>query len=262
MSRLKWSRFGALAARGPLVVEEDGMFELGDVVNHRHASFASLGKGMPDVLRPFPGPFNRHFMARDEAALGLVWLRKVAAEAGWHTIKISEGACVADAPAPARQLLSRFFPEVSASEGARLPIALTGWLTRSRYWGLERLATDLGRQYTTTRLGMRLTVHFLADGAGQDTGSLMLRAERFDLNADNLVAAPAKVLLTQREREVLALVAAGKINCDIALLLSISARTVQKHLERVFDKLGVETRTAAAMVAVRCIDAPSCRGEG
>jgi DNA-binding CsgD family transcriptional regulator len=53
--------------------------------------------------------------------------------------------------------------------------------------------------------------------------------------------------LTPREREVLDWVAAGKTNRDIAAILGASARTVEKHLERIYEKLGVETRTAAVM---------------
>ncbi len=56
--------------------------------------------------------------------------------------------------------------------------------------------------------------------------------------------------LTPREAEVLEWVAAGKTNRDIALILAISPRTVTKHLERIFVKLGVETRTAAASRAL------------
>jgi DNA-binding CsgD family transcriptional regulator len=52
--------------------------------------------------------------------------------------------------------------------------------------------------------------------------------------------------LTPREKEVLNWVAQGKTNRDIAEVLSASPRTVQKHLEHIFRKLGVETRTAAA----------------
>ena len=53
--------------------------------------------------------------------------------------------------------------------------------------------------------------------------------------------------LSLRETEVLTLVAAGKANQDISLALGISERTVEKHLERVYKKLGVETRTAAVI---------------
>lgn len=57
--------------------------------------------------------------------------------------------------------------------------------------------------------------------------------------------------LTAREAEVLVWVAEGKSNGAIGLILGISARTVQKHLERTFHKLGVESRTAAATQALR-----------
>lgn len=62
---------------------------------------------------------------------------------------------------------------------------------------------------------------------------------------------PAPVRLTARESEVLLWVARGKTNRDIADILGMSPRTVNKHLEHIFEKLGVETRTAAAAAARR-----------
>lgn len=53
--------------------------------------------------------------------------------------------------------------------------------------------------------------------------------------------------LTARETAVMHWLACGKTDAEIATLLSISPRTVQKHLEHVYVKLGVETRTAAVM---------------
>ena len=55
--------------------------------------------------------------------------------------------------------------------------------------------------------------------------------------------------LTRREAEVLRWVSAGKSDAQIGAILRISARTVQKHLQNIYDKLGVESRTAAAMRA-------------
>ena len=52
-------------------------------------------------------------------------------------------------------------------------------------------------------------------------------------------------MLTAREREVLSWVAKGKTNPQIAELLWLSPATVRKHLENVYGKLGVSTRTAA-----------------
>ena len=51
--------------------------------------------------------------------------------------------------------------------------------------------------------------------------------------------------LSAREREVLALVAAGRTNREIATELMISPHTVGRHLENIFAKLGVTTRAAA-----------------
>jgi len=55
--------------------------------------------------------------------------------------------------------------------------------------------------------------------------------------------------LTSREGEVLSWLAKGKTNRDIAQILGLSPRTVDKHLEQIYAKLGVENRTAAAAIA-------------
>ena len=56
--------------------------------------------------------------------------------------------------------------------------------------------------------------------------------------------------LTCREQEVLRWLAAGKTDRDIGDILAISPRTVHKHLQRIYEKLGVETRTAAVVRAM------------
>jgi DNA-binding CsgD family transcriptional regulator len=59
--------------------------------------------------------------------------------------------------------------------------------------------------------------------------------------------------LTAREAEVLLWISRGKSNRDVGEILNISPRTVNKHLEQVFVKLGVENRTSAAAAAVRSL---------
>jgi DNA-binding NarL/FixJ family response regulator len=61
--------------------------------------------------------------------------------------------------------------------------------------------------------------------------------------------------LTTREAEVLLWIARGKANKEISDILLISPRTVNKHLERVFAKLGVENRASAASLAMRTLAA-------
>jgi two-component system, NarL family, response regulator LiaR len=57
--------------------------------------------------------------------------------------------------------------------------------------------------------------------------------------------------LTDREREVLRHVAIGKTNKEIARLLYIAETTVKSHVRAILDKLGVQSRTQAALVALR-----------
>lgn len=59
-----------------------------------------------------------------------------------------------------------------------------------------------------------------------------------------------KLGLTPREAEVLYWIAQGKSNPDIATILGANVRTVHKHVEHIFQKLGVETRNAATLAAL------------
>jgi DNA-binding CsgD family transcriptional regulator len=113
---------------------------------------------------------------------------------------------------PSERLLREFFP---ARSGGRLPTALLEWLESGDAKPLLRRRGE-----------RRLTVE-QADGA-------LLLEERHE-----------RIELTAREREVLAWVARGKTNAEIARLLSLAPSTVGKHLENVYTKLGVSTRTAA-----------------
>jgi DNA-binding response OmpR family regulator/DNA-binding CsgD family transcriptional regulator len=65
----------------------------------------------------------------------------------------------------------------------------------------------------------------------------------------------SKLDLTERESEVLFWIANGKSNREAAEILNLSPRTVNKHLEMIFPKLGVENRTAAAGVALKILSA-------
>jgi DNA-binding NarL/FixJ family response regulator len=57
--------------------------------------------------------------------------------------------------------------------------------------------------------------------------------------------------LTDRETEVLRLVASGRSNKEIALQLSIAEKTVKTHVGNILNKLGVASRTQAALIAVK-----------
>jgi len=60
--------------------------------------------------------------------------------------------------------------------------------------------------------------------------------------------------LTVREAEVLYWLSCGKSNRDIADILGMSYRTVDKHLEHIYPKIGVESRSGASAASVRILD--------
>ncbi len=101
---------------------------------------------------------------------------------------------------------------------------------------LARLATHV-RNARAARQAIHTMQHGKAMGTGLAPDSSRL----------------SEAALTPRETEVLGWLAKGKTNRDIADILGMSHRTVNKHLEHIFEKLGVETRAAAAALATRSI---------
>lgn len=144
----------------------------------------------------------------------------------------------------AREWLALHFPDVPESVA---PAALTAWVARE---ALRRRAGAEAQGLTVGRGNQRLTFTLHAmdeDGSGQEW-LIVLRQDSEAALLDGLLRA---FPLTAREAEVLYWVIQGKTNRDIAEILSLSPRTVHKHLEHVFQKLGVETRTAAAALALQ-----------
>jgi DNA-binding NarL/FixJ family response regulator len=132
----------------------------------------------------------------------------------------------------AQRWLAAFFPD----EGERGGVA---WLL-----GAAGQASELER---TGPDGGRLLARPLGSvGLGETMWLLRLRSA-----GDAPVSRLATASLTPRETEVLSWIAKGKTNRDVAEILGMSPRTVNKHLEHVFEKLGVETRAAAAALASR-----------
>lgn len=70
-----------------------------------------------------------------------------------------------------------------------------------------------------------------------------------DKNQGNIELLQIKLSLTYREAEVLHWVMLGKTNRDIGQILTVSNRTIDKHLQHIFQKMNVETRTRAICLA-------------
>ncbi|HEV2550846.1 MAG TPA: LuxR C-terminal-related transcriptional regulator [Stellaceae bacterium] len=215
------------------------------VFNRRGTDFADRERALVDVLRRPLAALYRGIAAREEAHRAQASLETMAARAGWHRARVTEAGRVADFSAETARLLRRFFAE-PLRVNAEAPAILQEWLRqRSRHWGLESWRRESVGPLVVRRGGARLTIHFIADPVRPERGELLMLEEIDAVAPEALVVLP----LTRREREVLAILAAGKTNEDIGAALMISPRTVQKHLEHIFEKLGVETRTAAAVRA-------------
>jgi DNA-binding CsgD family transcriptional regulator len=158
---------------------------------------------------------------------------------GWYVLRVSgDGQVTGDASA--MKVLRQFFADYSGWEGG-LPAPLAQEFFESRDWGFSHLPSRNWRSVTTVQAGMKLVANYVPD---LDGGYVVLKSGPVAASVDT-----SALPLSGREREIVVLVAAGKTNSEIGQLLQISARTVQKHLENIFRKLGVETRTALVMRA-------------
>ena len=135
----------------------------------------------------------------------------------------------------AAQWLKKYFVPDAVSTGL-LPTVVAEWLTSE----LTKTSDPLPLQTKNAGFELYLTL------AKRDRELLILLEEK----AEQDTASLDHYQLTPRELDVLAWVAKGKTNRDIAEILGMSPRTVNKHLEHIYVKLGVETRSAAAALVV------------
>ncbi len=133
----------------------------------------------------------------------------------------------------AREWLATYFPEEGHAPG-ELPAEVRDWL-RAGLASPEAVAPlSVARDHGTLLLSLSRRRH-----------ELLLLLEEKPLPVATAVSLE-QYQLTPREIDVLNWVAKGKTNRDIGEILGMSPRTVNKHLEHIYVKLGVETRSAAA----------------
>lgn len=139
----------------------------------------------------------------------------------------------------ARKLVQDFFP----GHEDTAPATVLVWAHESARARRE------GQEFPPLHVNQaaRRLIFNLHERTGDDEWLLLLREESDAAMVDGLMAA---FRLTAREAEVLYWVIKGKTSPDIGEILGSSPRTVNKHLEHVFAKLGVENRTSAAAVAL------------
>ena len=173
--------------------------------------FNERDRAVLDFLRPHLANLYEAAQARRRASESLALLEE--ADAG--LVILDRAGCIEHAAPEALRLLSTYFRDCRSG----LPEEVARWLVEQRRApSPEPLRVEGDEQELLIRL------------VG---GALLLEEAR--------VPPP----LTEREREILELVAAGKTNAEIAETIWIAPGTVRKHLENVYEKLGVHSRTAA-----------------
>ncbi|MGJ7571019.1 response regulator transcription factor [Variovorax sp. RB2P76] len=162
------------------------------------------------------------------------------------TVRLPEGRLIWQT-ALARDLLQRYC-ETRAPE---TPPAVLEWLRRhtpdARQRGIEPPALSIAQGAGS------LTLRLHQQTSSDDDGDEWMIIMREVSDTGVIEAMSLSLKLTAREAEVLYWVVKGKTNKDIGEILGSSPATAKKHLERVYVKLGVETRTAAAGVAIKRI---------
>lgn len=143
----------------------------------------------------------------------------------------------------ARKLLADYFPQESQAD--QTPAPLLHWLENTienRRQNPANAPLSLNISHDARRL-----IFSLHDQTADGEWLIVLREENDAAQIEALLAA---FPLTRKEAEVLYWVIQGKTSPDIGDILGSSPRTVNKHLEHVYEKLGVENRTAATKLAL------------
>ena len=200
-------------------------------LHRRRKDFSERDRAVLNLLRP-------HLVQAYNNALVVCGLTALIEHRQGNVIVLGRDGRVLVASSQAREVLARYFPD-GAVRGRGLPEELDRWVVSqlSQYGAAGKLPGQDTR-WQVDRPDSRLVVELLQSGPGP---VLHLMEERHSIPRDAIEA----WRLTEREAEVLEWVAEGKTNNEIAGILTMRVRTVDKHCERVYQKLGVENRTAA-----------------
>ena len=166
------------------------------------------------------------------------------------TVRASDGRLMWQTPL-ARDLLREYFGGTEPHQHNLAPQPVVDWLRHhlaeaEKQIEPPRLSVEQGPKRLSFRLHQQTGDGEVQHGEGADW--LIIMREVSDAAAIEAMSLFFK--LTAREAEVLYWVIKGKTNRDIGEILGSSPATAKKHLERVYVKLGVETRTAAAGMAM------------
>lgn len=146
----------------------------------------------------------------------------------------------------------RMIATLDGTAEGEVPATLRAWLTRVTSTGTA--ASGHGVVIAAPSSPTRLRFRLLARVSDDEILLMIQQADPVEIEREGIGKLQQRLGLTQREAEVLYWLSLGKSNRDIADILGMSYRTVDKHLEHVYAKIGVESRAAAVAAAARVND--------
>jgi DNA-binding CsgD family transcriptional regulator len=205
---------------------------VGLALNRPRRSFTERDRELLEVLRPHVADAHARVKDRALARDLLAALGTALEAAGAAAVVIGQDGRIGYATEAGAELLSSQL----GTTGAGLPPVVSDWLARG---GSEGPNEALVIEHEAGGLVIRL----LPSPAGRTERLLLLERKLGKLPSTESLH---RLGLTRRQAEVLRLVAAGETNGQIARELFVSPLTVRKHLEHIYARLAVSTRTAAA----------------
>jgi DNA-binding CsgD family transcriptional regulator len=206
---------------------------IGVTLDRHCRDFSESDRLSLDLLRPHLVQAYRNIQTLD-------LMKRVIEGTGSRLLTVNRSGDVEMASDDVWRTIARFF-NVSYFQKT-LPDMLKSWIVYERArFSDESDVPSPSIPLVINNLHRKLTIHLMWGGktAGQDM--LLLEEEPGGHNA----GIPDEFGLTRRETEILAWIAQGRTNAEIGLGLSISPRTVKKHLENIYSKLQVHGRGTA-----------------
>ncbi|MCK1516301.1 response regulator transcription factor [Bradyrhizobium sp. 190] len=160
---------------------------------------------------------------------------------GRYLLAVNSAGQIMWATPQAQKLLSAILT-ANADDELALPEPMPQWLEQAK---AGKAASNAAMVSFPGNEQLRL--HYMGKLGSNE---FLLRLAK-DAGAGTPAEFSSELGLTAREGEVLSWLSKGKTNRDIAQILGLSPRTVDKHLEQIYSKLGVENRTAATAIAVK-----------
>jgi DNA-binding CsgD family transcriptional regulator len=136
------------------------------------------------------------------------------------------------------------------ANGIALPPLVRTWVSRSA----ARAAVSSNDTIVVVAHDLKIRFRLLSRVSDDEILLVMQQAEPVEIERAGISKLETRLGLTSREAEVLYWLSNGKANRDIAEILGISYCTVDKHLEHLFTKVGVESRSSAVATAVRIVE--------